>query len=172
MMREDTAWSLKLGRCRIDSVSEFLGDLRALQERFGVRIVLMDAELMAGRIHARAALDQALRAEEEQAMTARSLEMEVLLYASGQRQTGVAMKFGLHEGEMTAWVAVIPDSAPVWEELESRISIIPDEDEIPDRRIPVLKELFGITDPELEAVGRRRIAELVVERTALLNVLK
>ncbi len=170
----------------VDSVPETLARIREIAEHHNVLIVCMNAHMMAGRKHATAAIEQAIRAENEGRMIARSLEMEVLLYASGQRQTGQGMKFGLHEGEMGAWVAIIASSdekrtnsggeerifRKAWEDLCSITKEIPEEQGIPEERTPILQELFGISDAEISVVGSDRINELVIERTALLNILK
>ena len=171
-MERMTDWSLKMAKIQNTIIPETLKAIRAIGDRYTVRIVCMNANLMAGRDHAEKAIREALLAEKEGTMTARSLEMEVLLYASGQRQTSLAMKFGLHEGEMTTWIGLIPHSDAGWKELLDLITPIPDEEEIPKDRIPILQRVYGITDDEIKTVGPDRIGELVIERTALLNVLK
>jgi tRNA threonylcarbamoyladenosine modification (KEOPS) complex Cgi121 subunit len=164
--------NVQMGKMQIESVPQLLTTLREIQERYSVWIVCMNAAMMAGRPHAEEAIRQALLAEEEGTMTARTFEMEVLLYVSGQRQTSLAMKFGLHEGEMTTWVGMIPYSDEAWIALAEYITLIPDEEKIPPERISRLQELFGITGGEIDTVGSGRIDELVIERTALLNIIK
>ncbi len=185
-MAEEKKWSLKMVGMHVDSVPETLSRIRRIADHHNVWIVCMNAHMMAGREHAIASIEQAIRAEGEGRMIARSLEMEVLLYASGQRQTGQGMKFGLHEGEMSAWVAVIASSdeerrdrggeekaiKEAWGELFMITKEIPEEQGIPEERVPILQELFGISDAEISLVGSDRISELVIERTALLNILK
>lgn len=172
MKEQQADWSVKMAKVQVESVTEVLRKIREISGRHGIRIVCMNAAMMAGRSHAEEAIRQALLAGEEGTMTARSLEMEVLLYTSGQRQTSLAMKFGLHEGEMTTWIGLIPDSREAWGELGDFMRLSPDEEEIPPERISLLQDLFGITDKEIETVGVGRMHELVIERTALLNVLK
>lgn len=171
---QDTAfgYQVRMARMEISSVPKRLAELREAADRAGVLIICMNAEMMAGRRHAEEAIRQAIRAKKEGTMTARSLEMEVLLYVSGQRQTSIAMGFGLHEGGMLTWIGLVPPSDSAWSMLEGLIRLCPDEEEIPASRIPGLQELFGITDEEINTVGRERICDLVIERTALLNILK
>lgn len=168
----DQEYEVRMARMEIASVPGHLAELREAADRVGVRIICMNAEMMAGRRHAEEAIRQALRAEEEGSMTARSLEMEVLLYASGQRQTSIAMGFGLHEGGMLTWIGMVPPSEEAWRKIGQLITPCPDEEELPAGRIPALRKLYSITDDEISTVGRERIADLVIERTALLNILK
>ncbi len=168
----DQEYEVRMGRMEIVSVSGHLAELRRAADQAGVRIICMNAEMMSGRRHAEEAIRQALRAEEEGSMTARSLEMEVLLYASGQRQTSIAMGFGLHEGGMLAWIGMVHPSEEAWTMIGDLIRPCPDENEVPAGRIPTLQKLYSITDEEIGTVGRERIADLVIERTALLNILK
>jgi len=172
MQNPDQEYEVRMARMEIASVPGHLAELRDAAERTGVRIICMNAEMMAGRRHAEEAIRQALHAEEEGSMTARSLEMEVLLYASGQRQTSIAMGFGLHEGAMLAWIGMVPPSEEAWAKIGQLILPCPDETELPAERIPALQKLYSITDEEIGTVGRERIADLVIERTALLNILK
>ncbi len=168
----DQMYEVRMARMEIASVPGHLAELRDAADQAGVRIICMNAEMMAGRRHAEEAIRQALRAEKQGTMTARSLEMEVLLYASGQRQTSIAMGFGLHEGGMLTWIGMVPPSESAWAKLRHLISPCPDEEEIPACRIPALQKLYSITDEEIGTVGRDRITDLVIERTALLNILK
>jgi len=168
----DEQYSIKMAKLRIDSVPRVLHEIREIAESLDLRIICMNAEMMAGYRHAESAVRHALRAEREGTLTARNLEMEVLLYVCGQRQTGIGMNFGLMEGDMIAWVAIVPSSDEGWKKLSGMIDVIPGEERVPEERIPLLKELYGITEEEIDSVGAERIEELVIERTALLEILK
>ncbi len=165
-------FQIRMARLRVESVPGMLDAIREIGESLGLRIICMNAAKMAGYRHAESAVRYGLRAEEEGTMTARSLEMEILLYVSGQRQTGIGMTFGLIEGDMIAWVGIVPGSDDAWKKLSGIMTFIQEEEEVPEERIPLLKELYGITDEELGVAGRDRIDELVIERTALLEILK
>jgi len=170
MMSQD--FQIRMAQIRVDSVPGVLHAIREIAESENLRIICMNAEKMAGYRHAESAVRHALRAERKGGMAARSLEMEVLLYVCGQRQTGIGMNFGLTEGEMTAWVVLVPGSDDGWKRLSEIMIFIQEEEGVPEERIPSLKDLYGITDDELGVVGRDRIDELVIERTALLEILK
>jgi KEOPS complex subunit Cgi121 len=100
-----------------------------------------------------------------------SLEMEVLLYAGGTRQTSIARDFGIGPGTKKLYICFIPSMGGAGEELEAWVELVTDDwDEFSEEKIGKLMELFGITKVEREIAGERRFANLVLERVALLDV--
>jgi Uncharacterized conserved protein len=81
-------------RVTIKDRAEFLDLIRKTGEKYGVTIVCLNRNMIAGFEHVKTALVHAIRAWREDRMIARSLEMEVLLYAAGTRQTGQIAPFG------------------------------------------------------------------------------
>jgi KEOPS complex subunit Cgi121 len=157
---------------RVSGCARFLGELRAIGAARGTWIVCFNADLMAGRAHAEAALGRALRAVRAGTAISSSLEMEALLYASGNRQCAVAERFGIHEGENRAWVCLCPPSGEALGDLEAVMEFVEEDWEaIPSPKADRLREAFGITSGELAAAGGPdRLRELVLERVALLEV--
>jgi KEOPS complex subunit Cgi121 len=136
-------------------------------------IVCLDADRMAGRQHVESAVLHALRAYSEGTAIADSLEMEVLLYAGGTRQTSVARNFGVRPDTGNLYLCFIPPSAEAIREMEQWVRYIEDATEILTKeKIQRLTQLFGVTREECETVGAERIQELIVERVALLDVYK
>lgn len=157
---------------RVSGCARFLGELRAIGAARGTRIICFNADLMAGREHAEAAVLRALRAVEAGTAISASLEMEALLYASGNRQCSVAERFGLHEGENRAWVCLCPPVEAAFRDLAGILEFVEDNGEIltPEKQ-GRLMEAFGITPEELAAAGGPgRLRDLVLERVALLEV--
>jgi KEOPS complex subunit Cgi121 len=157
---------------RVSGCARFLGDLRAIGTARGTRIICFNADLMAGRAHAEAALLRALRAVRSGTTISASLEMEALLFASGNRQCSVAERFGIHEGENRAYVCLCPDVEAAFDDLDAIMEFVDEDWEtIPDEKAGHLREAFGITPAELAAAGGpSRLRELVLERVALLEV--
>lgn len=156
----------------VRACAPFLAELRAIATAHGTRIICFNADLMAGRAHAEAALLRALRALRSGSAISASLEMEALLYASGNRQCSVAERFGIREGENRAWVCLCPPVESAFGDL-ARIMEFVDEDweTVTAEREGRLREAFGITPAELAAAGGPgRLRELVLERVALLEV--
>ncbi|RXE56820.1 hypothetical protein ABH15_01290 [Methanoculleus taiwanensis] len=156
---------------RIDDKIAFLHRVRAIADTYETHIILFDADLMAGEKHVRTALEHAYRSYAAGTPIANSLEMEVLLYAAGTRQCLVATNFGIHQGENRLYTCICPPAAGARKELAAVMTFVEEEfGGIDEAKAERLMEAFGITRDELEAVGEDRIAELVLERVALLDV--
>ncbi|MFA7694407.1 MAG: KEOPS complex subunit Cgi121 [Methanoregula sp.] len=150
-----------------------LGVLRETGKHYAARIVCFDAEKLAGRAHAEAALRHAHRAFARGSAISNSFEMEALLYAAGSRQCSAAVSFGLHEGENLLYVCCCPAPEGIWKELARYMpsGIEPDEC-ISPQKAARLVALFDITPEEIVATGHDRLRDLVLERVALLDVSK
>ncbi len=155
---------------RVDRCAGFLGRTRAIGISHGTAVICFNADLMAGAVHAAAAVTRALRAVRSGSAISASLEMEALLSAAGSRQCSAAERFGIHEGENRAYVCLCPPVAAAWEELEAVMEFTEDPGTISGEKKKRLMEAFGITREELAAAGTDRITDLVLERVALLEV--
>lgn len=157
------------GKINAENVSETLSEVNKIAEKTNSVIVLFDAEKTAGAEHIKSAAAHAKRAFDEKRNIARSLAMEILVYASGQRQCSLATKFGLHEGENNVYVLILDgDEASAKQEL--RKIAVESPVNLPDKK--TLQKEFMITDDELAVAGESRIIELVIERVALVDVWK
>jgi KEOPS complex subunit Cgi121 len=168
------AFGIRAATFRVSGCAGFLGELRAIGAARGTRIICFNADLMAGRPHAVAAILRALRAVEAGAAISASLEMEALLYASGNRQCSVAERFGIHEGENRAWICLVPPVQAAFGDLARIMEFVADDGDwelLPMAKQGRLMEAFGITPGELAAAGGTgRLRDLVLERVALLEV--
>ena len=155
----------------VDDPADLLVAIRAIAEKYSTHIILFDQDRMAGRRHAKAALDHAARSCREQRMIARTFEMEALLYAAGSRQCTVGREFGIHKGENHCYVCLCPEVPEAWNALSAHLTMTPDHEEtISPEKQARLMDLFSITRAELDVVGEDRLSELVLERVALLEV--
>jgi KEOPS complex subunit Cgi121 len=157
---------------RVTGCARFLGQLREIAAARGTRIICFNADLMAGRAHAEAALVRALRAMRAWTAISSSLEMEALLFASGNRQCSIAERFGIHDGENRAYVCLCPPEPAARRDLSALMEFVDEDWEIlsVDKQ-ERLKAAFGISREELAAAGGAiRLQELVLERVALLEV--
>jgi Uncharacterized conserved protein len=170
---EDPSFTINtavIGECRSE---DLVRRAQLAGQRSHCRIVCLDAERMAGRRHVEAAVRHAIRAYEGGTAIADSLEMEVLLYAGGTRQTSIGRTFGMRPDTRRLYLCFIPASKQAVVEMEPWVRYTEDWDEcLDEEKIHALALLFGITREECEAAGRDRIQDLVIERVALLDVYK
>jgi len=144
-------------------------------------VQFFDAELVATWQHLYFAVLNALLAFKNGRNISKSVAMEAMLYASAQRQIRKAIDFmGVKCDSANVAVVIIGESAGFVEALLSAVSKHvgkePDDAvlEILDEKVECIREAFGITETELEAVmekndGEDALVDLVIERVALLS---
>jgi KEOPS complex subunit Cgi121 len=157
-------------RAIVNDTTAVIKQVNGIARETASTIVLFDAEKVAGSDHIRSAVWHANRSFTCGKSISRTLAMEILLYASGQRQCSLALRFGLHAGENVLFVMIFGGDAELAWKLLSQI-VIPEMHGVTASR-EILMEEFGITMEELVVVGVERIGELVIERVALMNVYK
>jgi len=130
---------------------------------------LLDARLVCGRDHLFAATEHAERAMRERTNVAQSLAVEFVLYASGERQIASALaKIGIRD-DTTEFALVLFGGGDPDEVL--RALDLSRDDRVLESSRPKLQR-FGLTDAELATVPSDRAADLVLERVALVDLLK
>ena len=171
---------LGFSSARIIDARRLLSKLR--QSLPTVELQVMRADRIAGEEHLSFAASNALRAFRQKYKRSKSLGMEILLYASCQRQISKAIQM-LGVSPQTRAIAVVGLSKS--KQALARLPIIiekmtggkPDSKILEvgsGRKLLGLKKLHGITARELEAtrVSEERdeevVKRLVVERSALL----
>lgn len=164
---------------KIEDVDVFLKTLRK-KLRSEIVFQLFDAKLIATGDHLLFAALNALKAFRNGENISRNLSVELLLYASGQRQIRKAMEIlGIKSdtGEIAA-LAMGEDS----ENVESTLTVIEESAgakrddsvlELSEEKIKAIRDVFNISEAEIEAVKgenslQEAIKNLVIERVALL----
>jgi KEOPS complex subunit Cgi121 len=164
---------IRQARVTIDNRDAFLRMITAIARKYSTHIVCFDADKLAGQEHAEAALEQAHRSFYSERPISNSFEMEALLFAAGSRQCLVAVLFGIQEGENRLFVCSYPANESIWKNLSHHMHFVTEPwDEMTPDKVARLMILFNITDDELEGVGRDRIKDLILERIALLHVMR
>lgn len=168
------ASDIRAARCSIHDLAAFLRDLRMVATAHDIHIICFNADMIAGRVHAATAVARAVRAFEEGATISNTLEMESLLFAAGSRQCNTAATFGIHAGENRVYVCCIPVQPEAWKALEPPFHFIQENwDIIDSRKRDQLTETYSISQEEITAAGGdERIIDLVLERVALLQVMR
>jgi KEOPS complex subunit Cgi121 len=166
--------SIRTARCTISNRLSFLEDLQAIASAHSTHIVCFNADMIAGTVHAQAAIAQALRAFREGTNISNTFEMEALLYAAGSRQCNIAASFGIQEGENRAYLCCSPEREEVWSALESQFRFVQENWDILDmEKRDRLMKAYVISSEEIAAAGGDgRIVDLVLERVALLHVMR
>jgi KEOPS complex subunit Cgi121 len=169
----DAACTIRYAEVTVAEPAVLLDVLRAIADTTGSHVICFDADKLAGRAHAEAALCHARRSFGAGEAISRSLEMEALLYAAGSRQCSTAIMFGLHKGENHLYVCCCPAPEGIWDLLSAHLAFRTDPgDDLSPEKAARLRELFAISSDELAATGENRLRDLVLERVALLDVSK
>jgi KEOPS complex subunit Cgi121 len=167
-------------RGTISDVDEFLRRLLevATEERLVIQVV--NAEVVYGEEHLLSAAEHALRSFAQGTNATNSLALEILLYAAGERQiTKAIKKMGVGRGrQKLAFILLDPDNRRKTrqaydhsvEKLSSMFHLKPD-DGVLQGTIDTLRR-FGITDLELQTVPQEKYGDLILERVAMVDVLK
>ncbi|MGM0770822.1 MAG: KEOPS complex subunit Cgi121 [Halobacteriota archaeon] len=162
------------GSIFIDELHPYLRRLSAMASEHDVMIQGINADMVAGREHVDSAIRKAMRAMDNGTNVANDLGVEIMRYASGKRQIGEAFSIGLTEGQMNALFIIIGETASVDAAVTDLSGSIDTSPLIAysDTKKDALVSQFSITENEIAAVGDEKIPELVLERVALVDVLK
>lgn len=137
--------------------------------RLGQDVQLLDARLVCGRDHLVSAAEHAERAMREGRNAAKSLAVEFVLYASGERQISEAIaKMGVREDTET--FAVVTFGREVPGETLRALDLATDDAVLEPS--PEKLRAFGIPDAEIATVSPPRAPDLVLERVARVDLLK
>lgn len=174
MPQMPAAKDIRTARCTIGDRAAFLRDLQAIAAEHETHIICFNADVIAGRIHAAVAVSRAFRAFQEGMAISNTLEMEALLFASGSRQCTIAAGFGVHAGKNRLFVCCFPLRKAVWAALESVLQFTAENwDVVSPKKRKILMRTFAISPEEIAAAGgNHRIIDLVLERVALLQVMR
>jgi KEOPS complex subunit Cgi121 len=157
------------GTVFIDNVDKFLQKLKKISNDEKMTIQAFDADKLAGEKHIKFAVQKAINSFERKRNIANDLGKEIILYASGTRQINKAMKLGIHAGENNIVLVAVgkcPDFSAFEEILPKPVL------QYNESKKEVIMRMFGITQNELKAAGEEKIPELVLERVALVDVIK
>ena len=164
---------------RIKDVNSFLEQFR--EENMDVAVQFLDAKHVAGPQHLYFAAIHALTAFKKNAAISNNLSVEVLLYASGQRQIKKAVQMlGIKQNssELAALIITEKDHKKTEHLIQITENVPGERDdsvlELTEDKMEKIKKVFTISDLELEAKLKKKglekeaLTELVIERMALL----
>lgn len=156
----------------IQNIDRFVQHTLELAEKYNITIQTLDADVIYGKDHLVSALQHAKRAFEQGKNATKSLAMEILLYASGERQIQKSiLKVGVKTGQRN--IAFVFDgnlSDDIVETILETLDISRD-DKVLEGNIDTLKR-FGFTQQEIETVPESHYGHLILERIAMVDVIK
>ena len=166
---------------KIEDIERFIEEVRKISEDKGIEIQVVDADLVCGKEHAISACHHAIRAFKENRNSMRKLSMELLLYMAGERQVKDAInKIGIKE-ESQRFVFIFLDSKD-FKDLSGKISEENAESIVKSLGMKINEDVinvnreklkrFGFTEEELDTVGKDKYADLILERVAMLDIIK
>ncbi len=153
----------------IEDKDIFLKKIKKISEKQKIVIQVLDADKLAGEEHLRFAVQKAIKAFENGKNIAQDLSKEILLYVSGTRQISKAVRMGVHNGINNIAVVSIGENIDISAFLDITPKNVLGYDA---SKNSVLMDIFGITQEEIKCAGQNKIPDLVLERVALVDILK
>ena len=163
----------------IENVDAFLENINVFSNKNGLIIQVFDASLIFGKNHLISSVNHAVRAIQRENNSTNSISMEILLYASGERQLKHAIpKMGVKNGINNVVFVFIKYYNGVLcnfdklliDEFLNFISFSR-KDEVLKGDINVLKN-FGIVKNEINTVPKSKYENLILEKVALVDLYK
>lgn len=156
------------GKPAIRDSARLISALKDLQSRHGCIAQALDADLVVSERHIFFAAEKALAAFSEGRNIAKNRGMEIMRYASGERQIERAFVIGITDStERIALVLASPGEGCCWPDSVVLSGIIELDGRGCSFDAKAVVRAFHISSEELIAVGKERIGDLVLERVAL-----
>jgi KEOPS complex subunit Cgi121 len=158
------------GTISIYDTEKFLQKLKKISKDKNIILQALDADKLAGEEHIMFAVQKAINSFKTGRNIANDLAKEIMLYAAGTRQINKALKLGVHNGENNIALVTVGEDIDVLSEFNEIIAkpVL----QYNKSKNQVLMEIFNITEEEIKSVGDDKIPELVLERVALVDVIK
>jgi KEOPS complex subunit Cgi121 len=147
----------------------FLKKIKEISTGKNLAIQAIDADKLAGKEHLTFAIGKALDSFKKGTNVAKDLAKEIMLYAAGTRQINRAVNIGVHDGWNNIALVAVGDmiDLSVFDEITQHNVI-----RYAESKKSTLMGIFNITEEEIIAAGADKIPELVLERVALVDVMK
>ena len=158
---------------KIEDIEKFLNKIKEFSKKENITIQAFNADLIYGKNHLISAIKHAERAFSTKTNTTNTLEMEIFLYASGERQIKLAIpKMGIKKGKCNLAIILIGNkfSEKTINNLLTQLSLKKD-DLVLDGDVNTLKR-FGITINEICTVEKNKFGDLILEKIALVDIIK
>jgi len=163
----------------IQDIDSFLQQVLSFSQENKIVIQAFNADVIYGKNHLASAVEHAVRAMKRKTNTTNSLGMEILLYASGERQLKLAIpKMGVKKG--SASIAFVFASSikgkigkmtdRLIDEMLGSLSLCRNDDVL-EGDGDVLRR-FGIDENEIKTVTKAKYGNLILEKIAVVDIIK
>ncbi|MCJ7444984.1 MAG: KEOPS complex subunit Cgi121 [Methanotrichaceae archaeon] len=165
---------LLFGRPAIQDREHFLLALKNLQSRTGCVVQVLDADKVVSEKHLFFAAEKALLAFSEDKNVANDLGVEILRYASGERQIEKALSIGFSDSTRRIALIVMknPEIESSWPDTSALSKVIHVDGLGCSFKADEVMVAFHITHEELEAADKAKLPDLVLERVALVETFR
>ena len=154
-------------------VDSFLKQIISFTKKHNFVIQVFNANLIYGKNHLISATEHAFRAMKQKTNTTNSLAMEILLYASGERQLKLAIpKMGIKKGNNN--IAFVFTNSNISDRIVNDVLKQLDlerDDKVLEGDVNTLKK-FGISKKEIETLREDKYGHLILEKVALVDIIK
>jgi len=158
----------------IQNIDNFLDRIKGFSNKNNVAIQVFNADLIYGEKHLISAFEHAKRAIEQKTNTTNSLEMEILLYAAGERQLKLAIpKMGFKKGKSNLAIIVVSKDKKIDKIVENLLSEfnLDKDDKLLEGDENTLKK-FGLNQKEIKTVAKTKYQDLILEKVAMVDIIK
>jgi KEOPS complex subunit Cgi121 len=161
---------------KIQDINSFLKKIITLSNRYDMVIQVVNADFVYGKDHLFSAVEHTIRSFKNQMNSLNSLSLEMLLYASGERQIQKAIeKIGIKNGnQKIAFIFIRERNGKISDdEVEHVLSSLnlKRNDKVLEGDVDTLKR-FGITEDELSTIPESKYGDLLLEKVALVDIIK
>ena len=161
---------------KIQDINSFLKKIITLSSRYDMVIQVVNADFVYGKDHLFSAVEHTIRSFKNRMNSLNSLSLEMLLYASGERQIQKAIeKIGIKNGnQKIAFIFIKENNRKISDdEVEHVLSSLnlKRDDKVLEGDVDTLKR-FGITEDELSTIPESKYGDLLLEKVALVDIIK
>ena len=162
----------------INNVEKFLDELNEYSNKNNIEIQVFNADLIYGKNHLISSYNHASRTWKRKKNTTNSFKMELLLYASGERQLKLAIpKMGIKNGQNNIAFILIDKSNS---NTNSNDYLVDDllkclslkrHDEVLNGSFKTLIN-FGLNKNELKKIPVKDYEKIIMEKVAVVDIIK
>jgi len=161
---------------KIKNIDDFLEKICCFAKKNNLIIQAFDAELVFSKNHIFSAVEHAFRSFSRKTNTTNSLEKEILLYLSGERQLKIAIpKVGVKlRNEKIVFILVNNKNSPIPNNVIKdflETLYLDRDDKVIQGNENTLRR-FGIKENEIKTVTKTKYEDLILEKVAMVDIIK